>query len=91
MRLLNVTMRVRVPHGPPFMNIDQNIIDKWPCHEFRGKPFKSRHGFTYVEALHKSTDTTYFYVVEADSFVCRDSLKIGAPELIFNNIVPSLS
>ena len=64
--------------------LTQAIIDKWPSHEFRNRPRQSRHGFVYQEALHRVLNQSFFYVYGADSFVCIDSIKVGAPELIFD-------
>lgn len=66
------------PHVP------KDIIDKWPSHEFRGKSRQSRFGFTYIEAHHKTLNQTFFYVFGADSFVDKEGILCGAPELIFN-------
>lgn len=70
-----------------FMNIhiSQEIKAKWPSHEFRGIPRHSRHGFTYIEAYHKVLRQTFFYVFGADSFVDKEGVELGAPELIFEN------
>lgn len=64
-------------------HVSKEIRDRWPSHEFRGTPRQSRHGFKYIEAHHKVLNETQFYVFGADSFVCRDSILCGAPELIF--------
>ena len=66
------------------VHITKEIIDKWPSHEFRGIPRQSRYGFKYIEAHHKVLDETFFYVFGADSFVDKEGIQCGAPELIFN-------
>lgn len=67
------------------IHVSKEIQDRWPSHEFRGSPRKSIKGFTYIEAYHKALNDTYFYVFGADSFVCREGIRCGAPELIFDN------
>ena len=69
------------------MNIyaSKEIQDRWVSHEFRGKIRKSRLGLFYIEAYHKTLNNTFFYVFGADSCIDIDSMKIGAPELIFSD------
>jgi hypothetical protein len=67
------------------IHVSQAIKDKWPSHDFRGKPKLSRHGFIYIEAYHRVLRQTFFYVFDADSFIDIDGLKHGASELIFDN------
>ena len=62
----------------------KEIQEKWCSHEFRGIPRQSRHGFVYIEARHKTLNETYFYVFGADSFVDKEGILAGAPELIFD-------
>ena len=73
------------------MYVSQKIIDRWPSHEFRGKPRKSVRGFTYMEAHHKILNDTYFYVFGADSFVDKEGILAGAPELIFYDLESIIS
>jgi hypothetical protein len=67
------------------IHVTEAIKTKWPSHEFRGMPRKSKFGFTYIEAKHLALNSTYFYVFGADSFVDREGIQCGAPELIFEN------
>lgn len=64
-------------------NVPQEIIDRWPSHEFSGPVRLSRFGFKYVEAHHHTLNEKFYYVFGADSFVDRDGILCGAPELIF--------
>ncbi len=78
-----------------FMNIhvSETIKNKWPSHEFCGIPRKSKHGFTYIEAQHRTIEgehNTFYYVFEADSFVDKEGIRCGAPELIFESSPESL-
>jgi hypothetical protein len=66
------------------IHVSKEIIEEWPTFEFRGVPRQSRHGFTYIEAYHKVLNQTFFYVFGADSFVDREGIMCGAPELIFS-------
>lgn len=72
------------------IHVSQEIIDRWPSHEFLGVRRKSKHGFEYIEAYHKALNQTFFYVFGADSFVDDWGIKNGAPELIFRNGSPEL-
>ena len=65
------------------IHIDEEIKQKWPSHEFRGVVRQSKHGFKYIEAYHKTLNQTYFYVFGADSFVDKEGIQCGAPELIY--------
>lgn len=65
--------------------VSKEIQEKWISHEFRGKLRVSRHGFSYIEANHKTLNQTFFYVIGADSFVDKEGILCGAPELIFEN------
>lgn len=65
------------------IHVTEEIKNKWPSHEFRGITRQSKHGFRYIEARHKVIGETYFYVFGADSFVDKDGIACGAPELIF--------
>jgi hypothetical protein len=67
------------------IHVPQEIRDRWPAFEFEGVPRVSKHGFIYQQAFHKILGDTYFYVYGADSFVCRDSIRCGASELIFDD------
>jgi hypothetical protein len=67
-------------------HVNPEIVARWPSHEFRGIPRRSRHGFTYIEARHKILNQTFFYVFEADSFVDKEGILCGAPELIFEKL-----
>ena len=67
------------------IHVSQEIRDRWPQFEFRGVPRKSRYGFTYIEANYKVLNQTFFYVFGADSFVDKEGILSGAPELIFKN------
>ena len=67
------------------IHVSKEIQDKWPSHEFRGIPRKSKFGFTYIEANYKVLGQTYFYVFGADSFVDKAGIECGAPELIFKH------
>lgn len=68
------------------IHVPQSIRDKWVSHDFRGIRKKSKHGFTYMEAYHRVLHQTFFYVFEADSFIDKIGLELGAPELIFSNM-----
>jgi hypothetical protein len=73
------------PHVP------EAIQARWPSHEFIGRPFKSpRFKFTYIEAKHTAIEMPCYYVFEGDSFVCKDSIRCGAPELILEHPAPSM-
>ena len=65
------------------IHVSKEIIDRWPSHEFKGKPKISRLGLKYIEAYHKVLNQTFFYVFGADSFIDKESMLCGAPELIF--------
>ena len=65
------------------VHVSQEIQEKWCSHEFRGIPRLSRFGFKYIEARHKVLEDTFFYVFGADSFVDKEGIRCGAPELIF--------
>jgi hypothetical protein len=65
-------------------HVPQDIIDRWTSHEFRGIRRRSaKYGFEYIEARHKTLNQTFFYVFGADSFVDKEGILCGAPELIF--------
>lgn len=65
--------------------VPKEIKDKWPEFEFRGHRRRSgKYQFEYIEAHHKVLNQTFFYVFGADSFVDREGILCGAPELIFN-------
>jgi hypothetical protein len=68
------------------IHIPEEIIKRWPSHEFRGIPRTSRQGLKYVEAYNKALNQTQFYVFGADSFVDKEGMMSGAPELIFDNL-----
>jgi hypothetical protein len=65
------------------IHVTKEIVDKWPSHEFRGIARQSKYGFKYIEAHNKGLNQTQFYVFGADSFVDREGIMCGAPELIF--------
>ena len=65
------------------IHISKEIQEKWPQFEFRGIRRTSRFGFDYIEANYKVLNQTYFYVFGADSFVDKEGILAGAPELIF--------
>lgn len=67
------------------IHVQQEIKNKWPEFEFRGIRRKSgKYGFEYIEAHHVVLNQTFFYVFGADSFVDKEGIQCGAPELIFN-------
>ena len=66
------------------VHVSKEIQDRWPQFEFRGIPRTSKHGFIYLEAYYKVLNQTLCYVFGADSFVEREGIKCGAPELIFD-------
>ena len=66
------------------IHVSKAIQDRWKSHEFRGVRRTSRYGFDYIMAFHKILGENYFYVFGANSFVDRDGISQGAPELIFS-------
>ena len=66
------------------VHVNEDIRERWPSHEFKGKPRLSRYGFTYIKAYNKGLSQTQFYIFGADSFVDKSGLDCGAPELIFD-------
>lgn len=76
-------------------HVPQDIQARWPSHEFVGRPYRSpKFGFTYIEARHVILDQQFYYIFEGDSFVCRDSIKCGAPELLLEHpaaVIPTIT
>ena len=70
------------------IHVSKEIQEKWISHEFRGIPRQSKFGFKYIEAYHKTLNQTFFYVFGADSFVDKEGIMCGAPELIFDTQKP---
>ena len=68
---------------PGSTDIPQEVIDRWPSHEFSGPIRLSRFGFKYVEAHHTTLNDKFYYVFGADSFLDKDGILCGGPELIF--------
>ncbi len=65
--------------------ISDKIQKEWPSHEFRGKRRISKWGFEYMEAKHLTLEQTQFYVFGANSFVDKEGIQCGCPELIFSD------
>lgn len=65
------------------IHVSEKIRKEWPQFEFIGIPRKSISGLTYIKAKHLVLEQTFFYVYGANSFVDKEGILCGAPELIF--------
>lgn len=50
------------------IHVSQEIVDKYPTYEFRGKKFHLSDGNNYIRAHHKTLERTFYYCFETDWF-----------------------